>query len=497
MGARTAVSPQQENGRVPPHDERAEESLLGAALLTRDALDVLVTRTKPADFYRPNHQHIAAALTKAYVPGEAPDPVIVAAHLERDGVLEQVGGLGALLSLQVNTPSSSNAAKYADLVTEHALGRRRISLANDLREAVFKGESPANALAELQALELASVTDDEELPYLEQIRRHLIFGDDIDNIPASEPLIEGILDVDTLAVLYGHSGHGKSFVALDWALSVSTGSWWQRHLVRPGKVLYVVAEGVRGMGPRKNAWKEHNRVYMTGDFTWLPYPPNLFKEGWAAALAQYASELQPSLIVVDTLARSMVGGDENSGRDIGIVVAGCDRIRRACGACVLLVHHTGKNEAAGMRGHSALEAAVDAAIECKLTDEGAVEIVTAKQKDRPSGEKVQLRMVPVGTTGSVALAEWRGSTEPDELPAHAVDLLAVLGEMDMGDGVASTPWLTTSKMQQRSYHRWRKRFIEMGLVFEVPKGKFQLSARGARVAAGEPLNVEPAADDEF
>src|SRR4051812_16136558 len=95
--------------RVPPHDERAEESLLGAALLTVDALEVLATRTQPGDFYRPNHQHIAAALAKAYENGWKPDPVTVAAQLDGDGVLEQVGGLGALISLQINTPSTSNA----------------------------------------------------------------------------------------------------------------------------------------------------------------------------------------------------------------------------------------------------------------------------------------------------------------------------------------------------------------------------------------------------
>lgn len=484
--------------RVPPRDELAEVALLGASWYSREALEVLATETQPDDFAPGTHQALAAALTKAYVEGFAVDNATILPEMARLGASHVT--TDDLQALVFNAPTSKGAPRWAQQIKQATHQRRLIALGVELTDAGYTGDDIGKILAEVQALQIDGAHND-DLPYAEQIRRHLIFGDDIDRVPPSQPLIEGILDIDTLAVLYGRSGHGKTFVAVDWALSVSTGTWWQRHMVRPGRSLYVISEGVAGMGARKRAWQEQQRVHIAGEITWLTYPPNLFKDGWALALAQYAAELQPSLIVVDTLARSMIGADENSAKDMGIVVAGADRVRRASGACVLLVHHTGKNEAAGMRGHSALEAAVDAAIECRLTDEGAVEIVTAKQKDRPSGEKVQLRMVPVGTTGSVALAEWRGSTEPDELPAQAVDLLAVLAEMDMGDGVASSPWLSTSKMQQRSYHRWRKRFLELGLVFEVKKGKFQLSARGARVAAGGPLHGEVApdvhADDEF
>jgi replicative DNA helicase len=120
--------------RVPPHDLQAEESLLGAMLLSRDAIAAAVELCKTGDFYRPAHGHIFDAICSLYAQGEPADPVTVADELKRADLLEAAGGTGNLIALQANTPAIANAARYARIVEEHALLRRLITVAGEIAE---------------------------------------------------------------------------------------------------------------------------------------------------------------------------------------------------------------------------------------------------------------------------------------------------------------------------------------------------------------------------
>ena len=120
--------------RVPPHDLQAEESLLGAMLLSRDAIAAAVELCKTGDFYRPAHGHIFDAICSLYAQGEPADPVTVADELKRADLLEAAGGTGNLIALQANTPAIANAARYARIVEEHALLRRLIIVAGEIAE---------------------------------------------------------------------------------------------------------------------------------------------------------------------------------------------------------------------------------------------------------------------------------------------------------------------------------------------------------------------------
>jgi replicative DNA helicase len=126
------------DGRVPPHNLDAEESLLGAMLLSRDAI-VAATEVglSASDFYKPAHAHVFDAVTTLYASGQPADPITVADTLTRAGVLEQVGGPAILLSLQAGTPATSNAARYARIIHEHALLRRLIGVAGEIAEMAY------------------------------------------------------------------------------------------------------------------------------------------------------------------------------------------------------------------------------------------------------------------------------------------------------------------------------------------------------------------------
>lgn len=120
--------------RVPPHDLQAEESLLGAMLLSRDAVAAAAETVTVDSFYSPAHAHIYDAIQTLTAHGDPVDPVTVADELRRADLLEQLGGPSVLLSLQANTPATSNAGRYARIVEDHALLRRMITVAAEIAE---------------------------------------------------------------------------------------------------------------------------------------------------------------------------------------------------------------------------------------------------------------------------------------------------------------------------------------------------------------------------
>ncbi len=137
--------------RIPPHSFEAEESLLGAMLLSRDAIAVAVEEVSAEDFYKPSHAHIFSAVTSLYSRGEPADAVTVAEEMRRHGTLDTVGGASALISLQANTPAISSVSRYARIVQEHAVLRRLIAVAYEIAEIGY--ELPADVVAAVDRAE--------------------------------------------------------------------------------------------------------------------------------------------------------------------------------------------------------------------------------------------------------------------------------------------------------------------------------------------------------
>lgn len=215
--------------------------------------------------------------------------------------------------------------------------------------------------------------EDEADPVVEYrlgvLRSKLLTGDELDKLPPPEPLIEGLLMRNSLAILYGHPGSGKSFVAVDWSLCIATGRGWQGRAVHQGRVLYVAAEGATGLGQRKRAWQQDREEPDVAGVVWLPMPVSLLDAKWSEALVMLVAEAGFAMVVIDTLSRSMSGGDENSPRDMTAAVDNADRVRRASGACVLVVHHKPRS-GDNMRGHTSLEGAADTAVDVKSDEVG-------------------------------------------------------------------------------------------------------------------------------
>ena len=223
--------------RVPPHNLEAEESLLGAMLLSRDAIvSAVEVQLTAGDFYKPAHGHVYEAISSIYAQGEPADPVTVAEELRRAGLLDMVGGTPALVGLQANTPAIGNAARYARIVEEHALLRKLIGVAGDIAEMGYSvPDDVTSAIDEAEALifDVAQrrVTDT-LAPLRDLLERHLDHiealyerGDDITGVPT------GYIDLDqqlaglqpsNLVIVGGRPGTGKA-LAVDTPVPTPAG----------------------------------------------------------------------------------------------------------------------------------------------------------------------------------------------------------------------------------------------------------------------------------
>ena len=349
-------------------------------------------------------------------------------------------------------------------------------------------EDPAT-VAELEELQRQYEADTTEpQSFVDRLAGAILTTADIKALPPPTWLVDRYLVRDSLALLYGPSGTYKTFLGIDLALHVATGSWWNKHAIGdPGRVLYVIAEGVAGVGARIDAWQAHHRIYdldRHAPVAWLPRAVNLSDRVEAAAFAELAARLEPELIVVDTLARCTVGAEENSARDMGMVVEGLDLLRRRTTACVLTIHHTGKEAASGARGSSALRAAMDTELEMATGDPLVLKVT--KQKD--AGEPAPLHLAPLPAAESLVLTHTSNSTADYRVDDRARATLAALVAIAVPQGIATGDWLEASRMPKSTFMRHRSLLVANDLVVNVGTPKVPRYAP-ADVPAGPPEDL--------
>lgn len=214
-------------------------------------------------------------------------------------------------------------------------------------------------------------------------------------------IIKGVLPAAELLVIYGESGSGKSFIALDMACSIARGLPWREKKVRQGKVVYIAAEGAMGFRKRLNAYATANSIPVTDldeNFFVINDAPNFLEKGDALDICRSIAAIgQVSLVIVDTWAQVLPGANENSGEDMGRALAHCKGIHRSCGGMVALIHHSGKDASKGARGWSGLRAASDAEFEVtKLKDGHNIRCTKQKDGETDGVYGFGLTVVPMG-----------------------------------------------------------------------------------------------------
>jgi len=272
-------------------------------------------------------------------------------------------------------------------------------------EAIARGvggawvEMPADSPANYDCNDFEADHGSEALATLLQaiktppMRYRLQAATDLMNAPPPRWLVRGVLPAAGLAALFGPSGSGKSFLAFDLCAAIADGSEWFGRRVTAAPVIYICLEGEAGFGKRAKAWSFHQRRTVPKQMRIITQQLDLRQPEDITDIADavLAGGGRDGLLVIDTLNRAAPGADENSSKDMGELIDGAKELQRRIGGVVLLVHHTGKDVVKGMRGHSSLYAALDAAVEVSRADDRR-EWSIAKSKDDEDGARAAFRL---------------------------------------------------------------------------------------------------------
>ena len=350
---------------------------------------------------------------------------------------------------------------------------------------------------------LASLEDD-DAPERESRSLSIDVLDDtqVERLPAISWLADHIIPFGSLAAIYGPPGSGKSFVALDLALSIALGVSWLGHDVMPGGAFYLAAEGRGGLGQRVAAWKaRHESLGHTLGVGFATSALNLLEPIAASRIVRtvetHSAIRSPcQLIVVDTLARSMIG-DENDTGDMSRLIATVDRVRELTNATVLLVHHTRKDSDLE-RGSSALRGGVDTLIFCQEGDDGR-QLVCQKQKDAEAFAPIPFTLAAgfgscvVTSTGGDSPA---GLTEQSSrLTPKRLSALRSLSEAFSSKGATRSEWMRATDLSDRTFYHVTAWLVREGYAAEngsrytmTPSGKSAVATHSVNTTSANSAN---------
>lgn len=337
------------------------------------------------------------------------------------------------------------------------------------------------------------------------IRPRVLSLKELLELPKPRWLINQILGIPALALLYGPPGCGKTFVALYTALAVAAGRKWCGYGVKPGVVLYIACEGLYGLPSRVMAWRDTTSETLDPDdpvaqnFKVLSAGVSIFDdaefEGLMVVLRAMAKP--PLLVVIDTLARAMTGGDENETKDMSRFVRHCDQIRHEIGSTVLVVHHPDK-EGKRERGSSVLRGDVDVIMSLKEVDGSSeIELKCEKQKDADAFSPLRFRLEvrPAGTddegrpiTSRVAVHVGSGASgkqSHSSLKPNSLKILTALRDSLPKDGASANQLFEVTTLAKSTFYRHLRNLESAGYITSQGRGdnkKYRLTAKFAEEA---------------
>lgn len=212
---------------------------------------------------------------------------------------------------------------------------------------------------------------------------------DVMNMPPVKWLIKNFIPENSMSMIYGSPGSGKTFVALDMSLHIAHNISWHDNDVIPGAVFYIAGEGVGGLRKRLQAWHNKKNIKPIAPVHIIPQAVGLLDEQAINDLIETIQAFKQDniqLIVFDTVARCMAG-DENSAQDMGLAIQAMDKIRNTFNCTVMPIHHSGKDSVKGARGSTAMIGAVDVSLKVQRQDK-LVGLITEKQKDAEASDVV-------------------------------------------------------------------------------------------------------------
>lgn len=306
-------------------------------------------------------------------------------------------------------------------------------------------------------------------PFPPRPSRFRVYTDtELETLPPLRFFVDGVFPEESLLCIYGPPGCGKSFLSLDLACSVASGINWLGRNVTKGATLYIAAEGGRGYRKRVVSWKSGR--FLEGQsipVSFVLEPANMNGAEDVEHLLRAAESMPelPSLVVFDTLHRSMTGGDENSAQDIGIVMDRATRIKRELGCSVLFIHHTRK-DGGEERGSVSIRGSVDTHAEVRDSEEGGRELACVKQKDFDEFDPIRFDLQVVGDSCVVRAHDPSRPTKG--LTPQQRNALRTL--VAFAKGATSAEWQKAAAIPERTFYHARNALVRQGFVSEAEKG---------------------------
>ena len=482
-----------------PQDHRAESGLLDSAMQDPPGVMSACAFVKPDYFFQEQGRVIWRQMQELHTAGRVFDHTILADALRTNGQLGKAGGETAIFELGTRVTHPEFAREYARIICEKYLARYSIRANAQLAGASYRGD-----VQEIAAAWMASQTEMREVFAALGIgsgesgsRFRLKAVSEVISQPLPRWIIPGFLQERKLWMLYGDSNTGKSFLALDMGLTLATGLPWHGRAVRGGAVVYVCAEGMEGISGRLRAWlQEHHVNAEAPDFHVIDESPNLLDP---VVVGEIISEVQrglpdpPVMVIFDTLAASMPGADENNSESMSAALAALRRVQRECGCGVMLVHHSGKDQARGPRGHSSLRGAFDAALEVSADEYGLITLRANKGRDfkknaPESSMGFRLKDVAVGDYADFTSCILEALDEPPAPAAAAVrrkptasdKLLALMQEIGAPQlhGQLCTAFIKAGHGNRASFNRAIQELYDRRLIENIG-GLYQPVAEAA------------------
>jgi KaiC/GvpD/RAD55 family RecA-like ATPase len=410
-----------------------------------------------------------------------------------------------LLEKKRSEPANTNPADYQ--LTEGGRNNRLTQKAGHMRRAGFDTPAIAAALHDYNGRHCNPPLDREEVDqiaesvgsydtiedvYLDAVANFVALREaqrvkfqllTLGEFSLEEPeqIVRGMLEPDSLCMVYGPSGVGKSFFTLDLALSIACGVPYHGREVKQGPVVYLAGEGHRGIVKRSLAWGIDRGQNVTKSKFYLARRPFdlMSVESTTSVIEAIETILEgnaPSVVVVDTLARNFGDGDENATKDMNQVIRMLDDVRiRFPGVCIILVHHSG-HSGERARGSSVLRAAMDFEYQV-LGEDGRIEVLNTKMKDGTppapmAFELVDVELGGVDFYGEPVKSAFCRSTEAESEKSRrqafgqnqqaAINLLKI---MTVRGDVNFDQWLAEYKTKQKEDPKPRRtldRLIESG-----------------------------------
>lgn len=437
-------------------NHEAERAVIAALARSADGTEILRLGITPDLFAMDAAREAFVAIVALRADGIEPDPATLRNALSLAARIEYETSLS-------EHASSANLPVYIKLLKD-CRRERAVQAARDrLTKATAAGAPPHELQAILESIRAAGQGG--------EIGGRFINVDELCTSPPRENwLIKGYLATDSLSVMFGDPGCGKSFLAIDIAGHVATGRPWRGCPAKPGKVLYIAGEGRNGLSRRFRAWFDHHGETPRNIKICL-IPVALTDPAGVAALVAEIQAMPdpPALIIVDTINRNFGPGDENATADMTRAVAGLDAIRTVAGAAMLGLHHAGHGDKNRGRGSSVLRAAVDAEYAVEKFDRTVqVRCTKAKDFDHPAPLAWTLEKQPLpwadadGTPLDCAVLVGCDASEPaarsERLSAGQRIALDALKTALMANGVEDDGVVSVTEDQ------WRQAAYDAGIV---------------------------------